>query len=181
MARRAAGAEFVEVARTRIQQAKTIDELRIAQAVFLPLEFGLSIEQTAEALGVSRGWACQLRGRFAKIERGELTPQAPRGGRRRENLTRAEEAAFLAPYLEQARAGGVLVVPPIKQALEAQLGRAVALSSVYRLLHRHDWRKLAPDKRHPEADVAAQEEWKKNSPRGSSKSSRSLKRKGRSG
>ena len=62
MARRAAGAEFVEVARTRIQQAKTIDELRIAQAVFLPLEFGLSIGQTAEALGVSRGWACQLRG-----------------------------------------------------------------------------------------------------------------------
>jgi transposase len=181
MARRAAGAEFVEVARTRIQQAKTIDELRIAQAVFLPLEFGLSIEQTAEALGVSRGWACQLRGRFAKIERGELTPQAPRGGRRRENLTRAEEAAFLAPYLEQARAGGVLVVAPIKQALEAQLGRAVALSSVYRLLHRHDWRKLAPDKRHPEADVAAQEEWKKNSPRASSKSSRSSKRKGRSG
>lgn len=181
MGRRAAGAEFVEIARTRIQQAKTIDELRIAQAVFLPLEFDLSIEQTAEALGVSRGWACQLRGRFAKIERGEATPKAPRGGRRRENLTREEEAAFLAPYLEQARAGGVLVVPPLKQALEARLGRPVALSSVYRLLHRHDWRKLAPDKRHPEADVAAQAEWKKNSPRSSSKSSRSSKRQGRSG
>ena len=57
--------------------------------------------------------------------------------------------------------GGVLVVPPLKQALEARLGRPVALSSVYRLLHRHDWRKLAPDKRHPEADGAAQEAWKK--------------------
>lgn len=181
MARRAAGGEFVELAKARIQEAKTIDELRMAQAVFLPLEFGLSIEQTAEALGVSRGWACQLRGRFVKIERGEMTPMAPRGGRRRENLTREEEAAFLAPFLEQARAGGVLVVPPVQLALEERLGRPVALSSVYRLLHRHDWRKLAPDKRHPEADVAAQEEWKKNSPQHSSKSSRSSKAKGRSG
>jgi|ERR1700674_528076 transposase len=181
MARRAAGGEFVEVARTRIQQARTIGELRIAQAVFLPLEFGLSIEQTAGALGVSRGWACQLRGRFAKIERGELRPKAARGGRRRENLTREEEPAFLGPYLEQARTRGVPVVPPVKQALEARLGRAVALSSVYRLLQRHDWRKLVPDKRDPQGDGAAQEEWKKNSPRGSSKSSRSSKRKGRSG
>ena len=153
----------------------------MAQAVLLPLAFGLSIEQTAAALGISRGWACQLRGRFVKIERGERTPTAPRGGRRRENLTAEQEAAFLAPFLEQARAGGVLVVPPLKWALEDRLGRAVALSSVYRLLHRHHWRKLAPDKRHPEADVAAQAEWKKNSPRRSATSLRSSTRKGRSG
>jgi Winged helix-turn helix len=30
-------------------------------------------------------------------------------------------------------------------------------------LHRHGWRKLAPDKRHPKSDPQAQEEWKKNS------------------
>ncbi|WP_425286994.1 winged helix-turn-helix domain-containing protein [Nitrosomonas communis] len=30
------------------------------------------------------------------------------------------------------------------------------------MLHRHGWRKLAPDKRHPKADVLAQDEWKKN-------------------
>ncbi|MDR0250284.1 MAG: winged helix-turn-helix domain-containing protein [Burkholderiales bacterium] len=39
----------------------------------------------------------------------------------------------------------------------------MALSSVYNLLHRHGWRKLAPDKRHPKSDPQAQEEWKKNS------------------
>jgi transposase len=161
MARPAAGAEFVEVARVRIRQAKTVEELRMAQAVLLPLEFCLSIEQTAQALGVSRGWACQLRGRFAKVERGEVAPKARRGGRRRENLSIEEEAAFLAPFLARAKAGGVLIVPPLKQALEARLNRSVALSSVYRLLHRHNWRKLAPDKRHPKADVVAQADWKK--------------------
>ena len=33
--------------------------------------------------------------------------------------------------------------------MDQRLGRNVALASAYNLLHRHDWRKLAPDKRHP--------------------------------
>lgn len=36
------------------------------------------------------------------------------------------------------------------------------MATTYNLLHRHGWRKLAPDKKHPKADVDAQEEWKKN-------------------
>ena len=59
--------------------------------------------------------------------------------------------------LETAKGGGVLVVSSMRQALEDKLGRKVALSSVYNLLHRHGWRKLAPNRRHPQADVRAQE------------------------
>ncbi|HZC03064.1 MAG TPA: winged helix-turn-helix domain-containing protein [Gammaproteobacteria bacterium] len=47
------------------------------------------------------------------------------------------------------------MVNTIKQALEQRLDRKVALSSVYTLLHRHGWRKLAPDKRHRQTGVAA--------------------------
>jgi hypothetical protein len=53
------------------------------------------------------------------------------------------------------------VVPPIQAALKSYLGRPVALSTVYRMLYRQGWRKLAPDKRHPKADPAARDEWKK--------------------
>jgi hypothetical protein len=60
-----------------------------------------------------------------------------------------------------AAAGGVLVVGQIKAALDKRLGREVALASAYNLLHRHNWRKLAPDKGHPQSDPVAQEEWKK--------------------
>ncbi|MGH8651955.1 MAG: helix-turn-helix domain-containing protein, partial [Gammaproteobacteria bacterium] len=100
----------------------------------------------------------------------------PRGGRRRENLSRDEEAAFLEPFFEQAQGGGVLVVNTIKQALEQRVGRKVALSSVYNLLHRHGWRKLAPDKRHPKIDVVAQEQWKKT-PRETCTNARAIPRK----
>jgi hypothetical protein len=34
----------------------------------------------------------------------------------------------------------------------------MALSSVYNLLHRYGWRKLGPDKRHPQSDSLAQQE-----------------------
>ena len=166
MARKASGKDVLDAAKAHLAKAKTAEQLRQAQAVVLPLEFGLSLEQTAKAIGLSVGWACQLRTRFAR-EGGCV--QSTRGGRRRENLTREEEAAFLAPFFEKAKVGGILVVGEIKQALDARLGRTVALASAYNLLHRHGWRKLAPDKRHPQADVAAQEEWKKNFPISSKK------------
>ena len=165
MARVARGRDVLEQAKRSIAEAKTVEELRAAQALVLPLECGLSLVQTAAAIGVSVRWASALRSRYQRIARGEETPKPGRGGRRRQNLTPDREAEFLAPFLESAKAGGVLVAGPIHQALEARLGRKVALSSVYNLLHRHGWRKLAPDKRHPASDPEAQAAWKKNSPR----------------
>ena len=54
MARPATGREFVETAKARIVSAKTVDALRAAQALLLPLEFGLSLEQTAIVIGLSK-------------------------------------------------------------------------------------------------------------------------------
>jgi hypothetical protein len=78
-------------------------------------------------------------------------------------MSTTEEKGFLVSFLEKARCGGVLVVGDIHRALEDHLGHGVALATAYNLLHRHRWRKLAPDKRHVAADVQAQEEWKKTS------------------
>ena len=161
MARPARGAEVVELAQEMILRAKTIDELRQAQAVVLPLAYGLSLEQTARVIGQSKGWTCRLRNRFLAGETvGDGQRQRP-GGRRRENLSVEREAEVQAPFLERAREGGILVVPQIKAELEVALGRPMALSSVYNLLHRHGWRKLAPDKRHPQSNPVAQAVFKK--------------------
>ena len=73
------------------------------------------------------------------------------------------ERAFLRPWVEQAQAGGVLVLSPIRAALAQAVGRRVAASVVYRLLARHGWRKVAPDTRHPKSNLQVQEDWKKNS------------------
>ena len=165
MSRSLRGQEALDGALKAIATAKTIEQLRQAQAVVLPLQYGMSLEQTAQAIGLSKGWACRLRNRFIVGETVGDQGKSVRGGRRRENFTFEREAELLKPYLESASSGGILVVGQIKPQLEAALGREMALSSVYSLLHRHNWRKLTPDKRHPQSDPVAQEDWKKNSPK----------------
>lgn len=163
MTRPASGKEVLSRAKEFLKKARTVEELRQAQAVILPLEFGFSMEQVAAIIGVSPGWACHLRTQFIRSGGMKTETKPKRGGRRRENLSREEEEMFLAPFLERAATGGILVVGEIKKALDKRLGRKTALASAYNLLHRHNWRKLAPDKRHPKSDVTAQEDWKKNS------------------
>lgn len=166
MARTVGGQEAMERARQVIAKAKTVEQLRQAQAVLLPLEHGLSLSDTAKALGLSLGWVCRLRNAFIRGKEVGDGSIPPRGGRRRQNFTSAREQEVLQPFLERAATGGVLVVPELKPHLEAALGRPMALSSVYNLLHRQGWRKLAPDKRHPKSDPLAQEAFKKTFPSG---------------
>ena len=92
-----------------------------------------------------------------------LAARRPWGGRRKALLSPAQEREFLAPWAEQAKSGGLLVLSPIRAALAQQLGRPIAPSVVYRFLARHGWRKVAPDTRHPRSDPQVQEDWKKNS------------------
>jgi transposase len=74
-----------------------------------------------------------------------------------------EEKAFLDSFKAEAQRGGILEVSKIHAKLEEHLSHKVHRSAVYKLLHRHGWRKLAPRKRHSKSDPAAQEAWKKNS------------------
>jgi transposase len=169
----------LEFAREVLAQAHTAEQLRQAQAVVLPLDYALSLEQTARAIGRSVAWTCRLRNRFLAGEIvGDGQREAP-GGRRRQNMSAEQERELLAPFLDRAQRGAILVVGQIKVELEAKLQRPVALSSVYNLLHRHGWRKLAPDKRHPQSDAQAQQEWKKNSPSTSPSSKRAGRGKAR--
>ena len=170
MARIARGQDFADDALLAIAKASTVEQLRQAQAVILPLLFAMSLEQTAQITGLSVSWVSKQRNRFIQGQPVAGGGAPARGGRRRQNFTLEQEDALLAPFLEQAKEGGVLVVGQIKPHIDAALGRSVCLSSVYALLHRHNWRKLAPDKRHPKSDPVAQEEWKKNSPKSSKKS-----------
>ena len=156
---------LVDAAEQAVRRAQDGRALREAQAVLLPALHGLSLEDTGRLIGRSRATVVRLRGRF---KRGAEHPEEPGrqwGGRRRQNMTPEEEAAFLAPFFEQAKTGGILVVAPIKAAYEKALGRKVPDSTVYRLLARHGWRKIAPRPRHPKGDPQAQEAWKKNSPK----------------
>jgi transposase len=181
MARIAQGKEVLKEAMELLSSARTAKELRQAQAVVLPLKFGLSIEQTAAMIGVSKRWTTRLKGEFIRSGGAKKSKKVSHGGRRRQNMSYEEEVAFLAPFFEKASQGGILIVGGIKEELDRRLGRNTALASTYNLLHRHGWRKLAPDTHHPQADHGVQEEWKKNSPNSLPKLTGDGKKKGRFG
>lgn len=152
----------VERARAAVTHAQSAEELRCAQAVLLPAVADLTVEETAALLGVGRASVSRLQARFRKRVAGGGRSPRNWGGRRRELLSVAEEDAFLAPWVQQAKEGGILVVAPLRAALAQRIGRPVAATVLYRMLARHGWRKVAPDTRHPQADPQAQEAWKKN-------------------
>jgi transposase len=87
----------------------------------------------------------------------------PCGGRKRENMTIAEEKALLARFAKAAGAGEMLNVHDLKLAYERAIGHKTSSSTVYDLLGRHGWRKLMPRPFHPRQDIAAQNAFKKTS------------------
>ena len=156
----------VKRAQLAADAATDLRELRCAQSVLLPALMGATLEQTAAILGVGRATVCRLQKSFPPPRASRAAAPARKwGGRRNCWMTLDEEKEFLSPWLEAAAKGNLLVVAPIRAALAQRLRQPVKASVIYRLLARHGWRKVAPDTRHPKSSPAAQQEWKKNSPR----------------
>lgn len=151
----------IEMARQLREAATTAAELRKALSVLLIAEAGLDTAKTSEILGISQRTLFRNRGNIRdQNERGRNTW----GGRRHYRMTVEEERGFLRDWEARAIEGGVLSVPPIHAALVERLGRSIAMSTTYRLLARHGWRKVQPDTKHPKSEPGIQEEFKKNSP-----------------
>ena len=64
MSRTFHGHESVDAALSALATASTVEQLRQAQAVVLPLRYGLNLQQTAEVIGLSPGWVSRLRNSF---------------------------------------------------------------------------------------------------------------------
>ena len=161
MSRTPKGSEWLPVAQAKVAESTSVHEMRLAQSMLLPL-LGLSLSETARALGQSVPTVSRLRRDFIVLQGGTPLPRNQWGGRRHAYWSPEEEQAFLKPFLEEAEKGGILIVPPLHRALEERLGRTVPPSTVYRMVHRHGWRKVAPDKRHIKGDPEIQETFKKN-------------------
>jgi transposase len=159
---RTANFSEAEITKARLirDQAKTALDLRKALSVLLVAEGGLDTNKTASILKISERTVFRNQ---EYIRNQEKHVRSTWGGRRRYTMTVEEEREFLLEWEAKASEGGVLSVPPIHAALLKKLGRIVPISTTYRLLGRHGWRKVQPDTKHPKSDPKVQEEFKKNS------------------
>ena len=153
----------VERIEQALRGARSKAEFQRVQCVWLRAALGLNANQVAQALGWRATSVRRLQAQF--LRQGEGFWERPeRGGRRHQNLTQEEETNLLQSFLPAAEQGGLLEVRRVQQAYEQAVGHRVPKSTVYRMLARHGWRKLAPRPRHPQADAARQEAFKKDFP-----------------
>ncbi len=155
-------AEEIARARQLRDRAMTVMELRKALSVLLVAEVGLDAGKTSDILGISERTVFRNRDDIRNPDEGVRNTW---GGRRHYTMTVEEEREFLRDWEDRAIEGGVLSVPPLHAALVEKLGRSIPISTTYRLLARHGWRKVQPDTKHPKSDPVIQQEFKKNSPK----------------
>lgn len=117
-------------------------------------------EEIAKHCGVSKATVHQVISTYNRF--GVAAVETPgKGGRYHEYLSLEEEREFLAPFFARAERGELATAGEIKRAFETRVGQQVAESTIYRLLARHDWRKLMPRPKHPHASQEAQDQFKK--------------------
>jgi len=144
-----------------LQQAKTKSNFQRVQCLWLRVALGLDANQVAIAIGWQPTSVRRLQAEY--LHEGEaILSTAGRGGRRHQNLAEEEEARLLSQFSTRAERGGILEVSQVKGAYEKAIGHSVPKSTVYRMLARHGWRKIAPRPHHPRVNLKRQQEFKKN-------------------
>ena len=143
-----------------VRKTKTKADFQRVQCIWLRAALGMSSDQVALAVGFSPATVKKLWSQYFSVGEEVLIGQG-RGGRRRANLSLKEEMKILAHFFEKAKSGEVLVVNEVKTVYEEAIGHTVPKSTVYRMLARHSWRKIAPRPRHPKADPQKLEAFKK--------------------
>jgi transposase len=134
------------------------DPLLMALSVLLAGRLKLTGEQIASVLGVSKSTVVRMNERFRHLEE---QPDSRWGGDRRSILDEKTRREVLDGLADEAAAGKIVIAERVKAAIEEKRGASVSLQTAYNLLHRAGWRKVRPDKQHPQGDRAKQEEFKK--------------------
>jgi transposase len=142
--------------------AATPSTFQRLQCLWLRAHEDLATEAIARMTGLSvshvrRVWSDYLQGGLAAAQ------GRPKGGRRHQNLTVAEERSLLEPLQAQARSGRLITAGRLKICYENRVGHPVPDSTVYRLLARHRWRQVLPRPKHPKGNPQARAAFKKTS------------------
>jgi transposase len=128
--------------------------------VWLRVEANMSTDEIAKTLGWHVNTVRYTQKDF--INRGVAALiESKKGGRYHSLMTEEEEKEFLSRFEKAGSNGTILTAGAFKDALEEHLGHAVHTATVYRILHRCGWRKIAPRPSHPKRDKQAGEAFKK--------------------
>lgn len=126
-----------------LSKTKSKREFERILCVWLKIALSLNSKQIGIAIDWAPASVRRIQARFAK-EGIDCFAIRSTGGRRRENISMERERWILAKFVRQAKRGSALNVRQIRQAYELSAGKAVSLSTIYRLIERHGLRRFLP-------------------------------------
>jgi transposase len=116
-------------------------------------------EEIAKQTGYVKSYISELVSKYCNKGISAVVENHYHGNRR--NMSIEEEAAFLEPFMKMAETGQMIEVTEVKREYEKVTGRSLENNhgQIYKVLHRHGWRKVMPRSKHPkkasEAEIEA--------------------------
>ena len=133
-----------------IEQTRKNNKDKRAEARLKTLELrakGASAKEVAEATGFHAGSVTRLVAKYR--DHGIEAIAGNHYGGNHRNMSIEEEAAILAPFKERAEKGELVEINEITKAYQSAVAHPVSNAQIYRVLHRHGWRKVMPRSKHP--------------------------------
>ena len=143
-----------------LKQARNLGEHKRIQCILLRARDQMNAQQISEVVGYHVNTVRRLHHEYLHLGEAALKLQ-DRGGRRRENMTLKGEERFLKKFKKKAEAGELSEISQLHSSYEKEVGRRIPPSTIYRLLQRHQWRKIVPRPLHPKNDPKAMDTFKK--------------------
>jgi transposase len=152
--------KLIEYLQKLLRSNQSNISIKRVQCIYFKVKFGKTPEEIGDMVGYNNSYVKQIQAEYWK--NGDTAFYLKqRGGRRRENLTIMEEKAIVNEFEKKAENAEILEVSKIKEAYENKIGKKVPKSTVYRMLKRHKWRKIAPRPTHPDSKPEVTENFKK--------------------
>lgn len=148
-----------------LKQARSVADQRRIQAVLMRALDASPPERIAEVTGLSVATIRVIHSKFLRQGESWLVNRPGRGGKRRSLLSAEQAEELLGRHRDAAAKGEVIEAGAFRRDYERMVGHKVAASTVYRLLARAGWRKVAPRPSHPRKDPTVEEAFKKSSRR----------------
>ena len=108
---------------------------------------GKTRKEISEKTGYDKQYITELVSEYKKKGLEEYAKKQYKGNHR--NMSVAEETEIISDYKKLAARGEIVEVSAIKIAYEEKAGHAIGGGQIYRVLHRHGWRKVMPRSKHP--------------------------------
>jgi hypothetical protein len=139
---------------------KDLNEYKRIQCIYFRAKFDYDTELISQITGYKKQTINNIFSSFL-LNGVKSLKINKKGGRYNEIFTLKEEKELIDEFEKKSKQGGILEVSKIHKACEERANKKIAKTTIYRMLDRHNWRKITPRTSHPKSNEKYIDNFKK--------------------